>query len=313
MARMLGIPARVAVGFLAAGPVGPGRPWEYSSHDLHAWPELFFAGCRLGALRADPGAAGPGSVPAYTTQQVPVGTPTGGAATAAAARPAGPRPGPPAPPAPARRPCRRHRRPPRRAGLPVAAVRRRRRGRPRGGRCCCRPVALRRRRRERAPGRRPRGRVGRAAGHRDRPRRAVAGRTLTAGDRHRAGGPLRGAASTRTPRRGRRAATGRRPRRGARPGPAGPRAGAGALRPGRRAGRRAPAARARRDRGPASRRCPAARPAAPGGAPSGGRGRCCPLATPRLASRRRGAGAVRRRGRPRRPACSSRRHLQVRR
>src|SRR6478672_4202743 len=74
MARMLGIPARVAIGFLAPDHVGP-KTWEYSSHDLHAWPELFFPGS--GWVRFEPTPAGAGtSVPAYTTQQVPVVNPT---------------------------------------------------------------------------------------------------------------------------------------------------------------------------------------------------------------------------------------------
>ncbi len=51
MARTLGIPARVAVGFLEPTPLGDGR-WEYSSHDLHAWPELYFSG--TGWVRFEP-------------------------------------------------------------------------------------------------------------------------------------------------------------------------------------------------------------------------------------------------------------------
>lgn len=51
MARELGIPARVAVGFLAPERVGPGE-WEYSTHDLHAWPELYFNGA--GWVRFEP-------------------------------------------------------------------------------------------------------------------------------------------------------------------------------------------------------------------------------------------------------------------
>ncbi len=43
MARALEIPARVSVGFLAADAVG-GSTYEFSSHDLHAWPELYFEG-----------------------------------------------------------------------------------------------------------------------------------------------------------------------------------------------------------------------------------------------------------------------------
>ncbi|WP_110205134.1 transglutaminaseTgpA domain-containing protein [Nocardioides daejeonensis] len=43
MARSLGIPARVSVGFLRPDRVGP-NTYEFSSHDLHAWPELWFDG-----------------------------------------------------------------------------------------------------------------------------------------------------------------------------------------------------------------------------------------------------------------------------
>ncbi|MCW2845177.1 MAG: transglutaminase domain protein [Nocardioides sp.] len=69
MARMLGIPARVAVGFLEPDSVGGGT-WEYSAHDLHAWPELFFPGS--GWVRFEPTPAGrAASVPGYTTALVP--------------------------------------------------------------------------------------------------------------------------------------------------------------------------------------------------------------------------------------------------
>ena len=43
MARIVGIPSRVAVGFLP-GKRTEGDTWEVSIHDMHAWPELFFAG-----------------------------------------------------------------------------------------------------------------------------------------------------------------------------------------------------------------------------------------------------------------------------
>lgn len=76
MARLLDIPARVAVGFLQPEAVGP-NTWEYSSHDLHAWPELFFAGA--GWVRFEPTPPGRASgVPDYTTQDVPVVNPTTG-------------------------------------------------------------------------------------------------------------------------------------------------------------------------------------------------------------------------------------------
>ncbi|MFC5728427.1 MULTISPECIES: transglutaminaseTgpA domain-containing protein [Nocardioides] len=68
MARVLGIPARVAVGFLEPRRIGDGI-WEYSSHDLHAWPELYFSGA--GWVRFEPTPAGRvQSVPDYS--RVPV-------------------------------------------------------------------------------------------------------------------------------------------------------------------------------------------------------------------------------------------------
>lgn len=51
MARTLGIPARVAVGFLRPTRYDDGT-WEYTSHDLHAWPELYFDG--VGWVRFEP-------------------------------------------------------------------------------------------------------------------------------------------------------------------------------------------------------------------------------------------------------------------
>lgn len=45
MARTLDIPARVAVGFLEAEPVeGDDDVFEFSTRDMHAWPELYFEG-----------------------------------------------------------------------------------------------------------------------------------------------------------------------------------------------------------------------------------------------------------------------------
>ncbi|GAA1961455.1 DUF3488 and transglutaminase-like domain-containing protein [Nocardioides panacihumi] len=64
MARALDIPARVAVGFLAPDKVGSGR-WEYSTHDMHAWPELFFSGAGWVRFEPTPAAHVP-NVPSYT-------------------------------------------------------------------------------------------------------------------------------------------------------------------------------------------------------------------------------------------------------
>jgi transglutaminase-like putative cysteine protease len=74
MARELDIPARVAVGFLQPEKTGDGT-YVYSSHDLHAWPELFFSGS--GWVRFEPTPPGRASgVPDYTEQSVIVGTPS---------------------------------------------------------------------------------------------------------------------------------------------------------------------------------------------------------------------------------------------
>ena len=68
IARIVGIPARVAIGFLRPDQIGP-QTYEYSAWDLHAWPELFFPGS--GWVRFEPTPPGRASgVPGYTTQTV---------------------------------------------------------------------------------------------------------------------------------------------------------------------------------------------------------------------------------------------------
>ncbi|RYP83349.1 transglutaminase domain-containing protein [Nocardioides guangzhouensis] len=68
MARSLDIPARVVVGFLGGDPVGS-DVWEYSTHDLHAWPELYFEGSGWVKFEPTPSSRAP-VVPPYTTGQL---------------------------------------------------------------------------------------------------------------------------------------------------------------------------------------------------------------------------------------------------
>jgi hypothetical protein len=61
LARVLGIPARIAIGYTGGSP-GPGKTWEVTTADAHAWPELYFYG--YGWLRFEPtpsGSHGPGT------------------------------------------------------------------------------------------------------------------------------------------------------------------------------------------------------------------------------------------------------------
>ena len=74
MARSLGIPARVAVGFLEPDQIGA-RTWEYSSYDLHAWPELYFSGAGWVRFEPTPGERAEG-VPDYTLDRIPSDEPT---------------------------------------------------------------------------------------------------------------------------------------------------------------------------------------------------------------------------------------------
>ncbi len=83
MGRSLGIPSRVAVGFLS--PQRDARPhtWTYSSHDLHAWPEMYFDG--VGWVRFEPTPqTRTGAVPAYTRTELPQATRSSSAGAPAA-------------------------------------------------------------------------------------------------------------------------------------------------------------------------------------------------------------------------------------
>lgn len=64
MARQLGIPSRIVVGFTQGAPVDDGV-WSVTVRDAHAWPELWFEG--IGWVRFEPTPAGSATVrtPAY--------------------------------------------------------------------------------------------------------------------------------------------------------------------------------------------------------------------------------------------------------
>ncbi|MEV0664191.1 DUF3488 and DUF4129 domain-containing transglutaminase family protein [Actinomadura luteofluorescens] len=75
MARILGIPSRVAMGYTPGSEEKPGE-WVVRSRDAHAWPELYFEGS--GWVRFEPtpsGAAGQGTAlaPAYSQPEVSTG------------------------------------------------------------------------------------------------------------------------------------------------------------------------------------------------------------------------------------------------
>ncbi|TMR97060.1 transglutaminaseTgpA domain-containing protein [Nonomuraea basaltis] len=79
LARLVGIPSRVAIGYTGGTKIGD--RWEVTTSDSHSWPELYFEG--VGWLPFEPtpsGALGQGSarVPAYTQ---PAPRATGDAAT----------------------------------------------------------------------------------------------------------------------------------------------------------------------------------------------------------------------------------------
>jgi len=84
MARTLGIPARVAVGFLPGSALGDGS-WQVTLQDAHAWPELYFEGA--GWVRFEPTpSTRTGTAPSWTVPPVEAVTPSTapGGATAAA-------------------------------------------------------------------------------------------------------------------------------------------------------------------------------------------------------------------------------------
>lgn len=95
LARLLGIPARVAVGYTSGTPVG-NNTWRVSTNDAHAWPELYFQDIGWLAWEPTPGGTGTGQAtartPSYTLPAVG-GANGGNAAASGGASPAGPQSG----------------------------------------------------------------------------------------------------------------------------------------------------------------------------------------------------------------------------
>jgi transglutaminase-like putative cysteine protease len=89
MARTLGIPARVAVGFTPGSPQADGS-MSVGLRDAHAWPELYFEG--VGWTRFEP-TPNRGSTPSYTQSDTPTGEvpvvprPTASSSTASSSAP----------------------------------------------------------------------------------------------------------------------------------------------------------------------------------------------------------------------------------
>lgn len=80
MGRILGIPSRVAVGFLDGKLLPDGRT-EYTTDDLHAWPEMYFAG--YGWVRFEPTPSiRSGQAPTYTQGAGTTPSPAGPSASA---------------------------------------------------------------------------------------------------------------------------------------------------------------------------------------------------------------------------------------
>jgi transglutaminase-like putative cysteine protease len=80
LARLLGIPSRIVVGFTAGSRLGHGK-WQVKTSDAHSWPELYFTGFGWLSWEPTPGGTGVGQgtavAPAYTQPGSGGGTSTG--------------------------------------------------------------------------------------------------------------------------------------------------------------------------------------------------------------------------------------------
>jgi transglutaminase-like putative cysteine protease len=82
MARTLGVPARVVVGFLGPEKLNDGS-YRYTSDDLHAWPEMYFGGSGWVKFEPTPSARTGNNPPAWTTGATQPQTTDGPTATSA--------------------------------------------------------------------------------------------------------------------------------------------------------------------------------------------------------------------------------------
>ena len=78
LGRALGIPSRVAVGFLHPSPGDAPRTWVYSAHDMHAWPEMYFQGIGWVKFEPTPQSHVGDTLPAYTQGQPDGPSPSSG-------------------------------------------------------------------------------------------------------------------------------------------------------------------------------------------------------------------------------------------
>ena len=118
MARSVGVPTRVVVGFTPGAPSTNGS-YLVGTHDFHAWPEVWFAG--VGWVRFEPtprvGGDSTVAVPSWSGPAAVAPAPTSGASAAATPSPRATQPGR------ARQPLSEGARPRRAAGGPAANAR----------------------------------------------------------------------------------------------------------------------------------------------------------------------------------------------
>ncbi|MGH3745581.1 MAG: DUF4129 domain-containing transglutaminase family protein, partial [Mycobacteriales bacterium] len=76
MMRVLGVPARVAIGFTAGTPDDAGNTWTITGADAHAWPEIWFDDAGWVRFEPTPLSGGRALTPAYTGGRVGPGGPS---------------------------------------------------------------------------------------------------------------------------------------------------------------------------------------------------------------------------------------------